>query len=153
MEFKRLKDVLGEGKHIVRVFKKEVKDNNGYYVKGTHDKRQTEDGRPYYLYNTDVKYTNEEGREVRVILTAWDEEKKELFDSGTIEVNIVKKRNKNGVGYQGYIDDAGEFHVELIEFYNKAPTNEQIELAGKAIHKEIDKNLGIDKVDDEEIDF
>ena len=117
--FKNLENVLPPGKHIIKVF---VANEyvNGAFVKGTQKRTKPNSrGISGYVYNTDVKYKDDDGKERRVMVFAYDAQKKALLDSGEVQVNIVPKLNKGEPIFKKLPN--GNFVQEMTAYINPSP--------------------------------
>lgn len=92
MEFKNLEDVLPSGRRIIKVYKAHEWDAEiGDFDRHTHKRTvPNQAGIRGYIYNTNVEYVDDNGKKRRCNVFAYDKERKELFDSGEVEVNVVE---------------------------------------------------------------
>lgn len=129
-EYKEI-TVLGEGKHIISVKPaQEWKDKKP--VEGTHKQGTTKNGNEWYMYSTKV------GNDW-INLFAYDNQK-ELFDTGKVEVNVVKK----------FDPDTGE--PTLKAYFNPVPEVKE-ESPQEVPAKQIASDLPWEKDKLEDIDF
>jgi len=128
--YKNITDLLGEGKHRIKVMKADRYDkNSGQFVKGEQQTVPTENGRIAYKYNIEsvivngvekpLRYDNGEGKEYRCSILAFNNETKSILDSGEAEINIVPKKTKEGK--EIFVREGDEFVKKLTYFINKIP--------------------------------
>ena len=87
-KYKKLHDVLPQGKHRVRVYPKNEWDSEKKeWIKGTHKSGVAKSGNTYWLYSTKVG-------DDYIGMIAFDEEEKRIHDTGEVEVNVVQKIDK-----------------------------------------------------------
>jgi hypothetical protein len=91
-KFKNIEDVLPIGKTIIKVYPARQWDaETGTFDKYSHKRtRPNKAGISGYMYSTDVKYVDNNGKERRCNIFAYDKDKKELFDGGEVEANVVE---------------------------------------------------------------
>lgn len=116
-KYENIDDKLGLGKHIIKLEPQDEYDKTeGKFIKGQQRTGVSKTGNKWWMYNT-PEHTDSQGHRFKVL--AFDQKQKELFDTGTVEINVLAGKNFD-LNEQGnpYQDEKGEFVKKKKAFFN-----------------------------------
>jgi len=111
----KLEEYLGEGKHIIKVWKQREWDKEKKeWIPDTHKTGESASGWKWWMYNTKID---------DIYLIVWGNEKnKKFLDTGEVEVEIAPRKNPDGS--EMYIKHNGEIEPVLGVQVNPVPKDE-----------------------------
>jgi len=122
-KFENIEDFLGLGKHTLRL---EPQDEyvDGAFVKGQQRTGVSKTGNKWWMYST-PDHKNSQGYRFKVL--AFDPKQKEMFDSGTVEINIIPGKtfvlDEDGEPVRG---EDGKSIRKKKAFFNPAPSTNSL---------------------------